>query len=88
MNYEMKIAICDDEKTIRDYIEKCIHEVCPNTDVIQYPDASRIVVPDFDADVLFLDINHTCTYFSTSLDPPGSELSNIVGPSSRVATET
>ena len=27
MDRKMKIAICDDEKPIRDYIEKCVREV-------------------------------------------------------------
>ena len=30
MDYDMKIAICDDEKPIRDYIEKCVREVNPD----------------------------------------------------------
>ena len=30
MDHNMKIAICDDEKTIRDYIEKCVREVNPD----------------------------------------------------------
>ena len=52
----MKIAICDDEKPIRDYIEKCVREVKPDADVVQYPDASEMVSASFDADILFLDI--------------------------------
>lgn len=56
MNYGMKIAICDDEKPIRDYIEKCVHEAETDIEVVQYPDASKIIAPGFDADILFLDI--------------------------------
>lgn len=52
----MKIAICDDEKSIRDHIEKCVREVCPEVTVEQYPDASSMVSASFDADILFLDI--------------------------------
>ncbi len=32
----MKIAICDDEKSIRDHIEKCVREVIPDAAVEQY----------------------------------------------------
>ena len=35
MDHNMKIAICDDEKTIRDYIEKCVREVNPDIFVEQ-----------------------------------------------------
>ena len=56
MYQEMKIAICDDEKPIRDYIEKCVREVNPDAKVEQYEDASTMVSAKFDADILFLDI--------------------------------
>ncbi len=56
MDHEMKIAICDDEKPIRDYIEKCVREVNPEIKVEQYEDASTMVSAKFDADILFLDI--------------------------------
>lgn len=52
----MKIAICDDEKPIRDYIEKCVREVKPDAEVVQYPDAGGMVSKSFHADILFLDI--------------------------------
>ena len=56
MDRELKIAICDDEKPIRDYIEKCVREVDPDALVSQYSDASDMVSASFDADILFLDI--------------------------------
>ncbi len=56
MDQDMKIAICDDEKPIRDYIEKCVREVNPDAFVSQYSDASDMVSASFDADILFLDI--------------------------------
>ena len=52
----MKIAICDDEKPIRDYIEKCVREVRPDAEVVQYPNASEMVSASFNVDILFLDI--------------------------------
>ncbi len=52
----MKIAICDDEKDIRNYIEKCVREVDPDIDTVQYADGRDILKTDFDADILFLDI--------------------------------
>lgn len=30
----MKIAICDDEKDIRNYIEKCVHEIAPQSESV------------------------------------------------------
>lgn len=56
MDHIMKIAICDDEKPIRDYIEKCVREVNPDVLIMQYSDASDMVSASFDADILFLDI--------------------------------
>ncbi len=56
MDHIMKIAICDDEKPIRDYIEKCVREVKPDASVLQYSDALDMVSASFDADILFLDI--------------------------------
>ena len=56
MDHHLKIAICDDEKPIRDYIEKCVREVNAGVEVVQYPDASEMVAASFDADILFLDI--------------------------------
>lgn len=56
MDQEIKIALCDDEKPIRDYIEKCVREVAPDALVSQYSDASDMVSASFDADILFLDI--------------------------------
>ena len=56
MDQDMKIAICDDEKPIRDYIEKCVREVDPDALVSQYSDASDMVSASFDVDILFLDI--------------------------------
>ena len=56
MDQEIKIALCDDEKPIRDYIEKCVREVNPDALVSQYSDASNMVSASFDADILFLDI--------------------------------
>ena len=56
MDYDMKIAICDDEKPIRDYIEKCVREINPDVLIMQYADASDMVSASFDADILFLDI--------------------------------
>ncbi len=56
MDHHLKIAICDDEKPIRDYIEKCVREVNPEIKVEQYEDASTMVSAKFDADILLLDI--------------------------------
>ncbi|MCR5595304.1 MAG: LytTR family DNA-binding domain-containing protein [Lachnospiraceae bacterium] len=52
----MKLAICDDEKDIRNYIEKCAKEVFSDLEIVKYPDTKDILKSGFDADILFLDI--------------------------------
>ncbi|MCR4740848.1 MAG: LytTR family DNA-binding domain-containing protein [Lachnospiraceae bacterium] len=56
MDRNLKIAICDDEKPIRDHIKKCVLEIDPFVTVEQYQDAASMVSASFDADILFLDI--------------------------------
>ena len=52
----MKLAICDDEKMIREYIAKCASEVSKNLEIVCFANAQGILAPDFDADILLLDI--------------------------------
>ena len=52
----MKFAICDDEKAIRDYIAGCVREVSEDIEIEIFQDAEGIMSPDFEADILFLDI--------------------------------
>jgi len=52
----MKLAICDDEKIIRDYIAQCVREVSADIDIECYADTGGIIANSFDADILFLDI--------------------------------
>ncbi|MBQ7706589.1 MAG: response regulator transcription factor [Lachnospiraceae bacterium] len=52
----MKLAICDDEKKIRDYIREAVLEVSENLEIECFDDAEKITSPEFDADILFLDI--------------------------------
>lgn len=52
----MKLAICDDEKEIREYIADTVRENFPDISLIEYGSVEGIVSPDFDADILFLDI--------------------------------
>ena len=52
----MKLAICDDEKAIRKYIADCAREVSKDIEIEFFPDARGIISPEFDADILFLDI--------------------------------
>ena len=39
----MKLAICDDEKDIRNYIEKCAKEIFSDLEIEQYPDTKEIL---------------------------------------------
>lgn len=52
----MKLAICDDEKRIRDMIADFVREVSESIEIVFYSDTKGILDPDFDADILFLDI--------------------------------
>ena len=52
----MKLAICDDEKRIRDMVAEAVREVSESIEIENYSDAQRILSPEFDADILFLDI--------------------------------
>ncbi len=52
----MKLAICDDEKRIRDNIAESVREVSEKIEIELYSDAKGILSPSFDSDILFLDI--------------------------------
>ncbi|MBQ8138505.1 MAG: response regulator transcription factor [Lachnospiraceae bacterium] len=52
----MKLAICDDEKQIRDVLADIVREVSESIEIVQYANAQEILSPEFDADILFLDI--------------------------------
>jgi len=52
----MKLAICDDEQYIREYIADCVRSVSSDVEIELLSDAEKIMSPDFDADILFLDI--------------------------------
>ena len=52
----MKLAICDDEKRIRDVIAQSVWDVSESIEIELYADAKGILASGFDADILFLDI--------------------------------
>ena len=52
----MKIAICDDEKIIRDILSEAIREVSPNVEIECFSEAKPILAKSYDADVVLLDI--------------------------------
>ncbi len=52
----MKLAICDDEKRIRDIIAESVKEVSEKIEIEFYADAKGILSASFDCDILFLDI--------------------------------
>ncbi|MCR5390546.1 MAG: response regulator, partial [Lachnospiraceae bacterium] len=52
----MKLAICDDDKKIRELIEESVREVAGDMEIEVFADARGILAPGFDADILFLDI--------------------------------
>ena len=52
----MKLAICDDEKRVRDMIAESVREVSESIEIEFYANTKGILAPGFDADILFLDI--------------------------------
>lgn len=52
----MRLAICDDERTIREYIAERAMIACDSLEINQYETAEKILMPGLDADILFLDI--------------------------------
>ena len=52
----MKIAICDDEKYIRDFIKDCITSELSNADILCFESAESFLKANENADIMFLDI--------------------------------
>ena len=52
----MKLAICDDEKRIRDMIAACAQDYSGNLEIECFEDAKAILAESFQSDILFLDI--------------------------------
>lgn len=52
----MKLVICDDEKNIRDIIAGCVRDVSDSVEIECLDDAANVTSPEFDGDILFLDI--------------------------------
>lgn len=53
----MKLAICDDEKIIRDLVAECAHEISNDLEIEFYENTNGIIEPYFCADILILDIH-------------------------------
>lgn len=56
MEKAITIGICDDEKTIRNEIADCLRNIVSDAVIKCYDNTSGILDSDFDADILFLDI--------------------------------
>ena len=52
----MRLAICDDEKRVRDVIAESVRAVSESIEIELYADAKEILAPDHYVDILFLDI--------------------------------
>lgn len=52
----MRIAICDDEKRIRDILSEAVRDVAPNADIECFADAGPVLAKSYDADIIFMDI--------------------------------
>jgi hypothetical protein len=56
MVIQMQIAICDDEKEVREMMENKVHKVCPEADIYFYESGEELLLTDKQMDILFLDI--------------------------------
>lgn len=52
----MRIAICDDEKEIRDMLAEKIEKLYPNADLLLYQSGEELLLTDTEPDILLLDI--------------------------------
>jgi len=52
----MKLAICDDDRKIRELIEESVREVSESMEIEVFSDARGILALGYDADIVFLDI--------------------------------
>ncbi len=52
----MKIAVCDDEKEIRDMFAEKIGKLCPEADLSLYQSGEELLLSDKEPDILLLDI--------------------------------
>ena len=52
----MRIAICDDEKNIRQLIEKKIVKQYPDAEIVLFSSGEELLLSDLKIDILFLDI--------------------------------
>lgn len=52
----MTIAICDDEKEMRELLKNKIETACPEADIVLYPTGKELLASKEKSDLLFLDI--------------------------------
>ena len=52
----MKIAICDDDKAIRDYIVSLIRDILHNADISEFQSGEEMCSANENFDISFLDI--------------------------------
>jgi len=52
----MRIAICDDEKSIRELIRNKVLKQCPGADIVSFSSGEELLLSDNQIDILFLDI--------------------------------
>ena len=74
----MKIAICDDEKEVREYIAGRINRIDSNVKILHYNLADALLQSEFDADILLLDIQMAGTNGMEAAKRLRSEGSNVV----------
>ena len=52
----MRIAVCDDEKEIRDMLAEKIEKLYPEADLLLYQSGEELLITDAEPDILLLDI--------------------------------
>lgn len=59
MEAKMQIAICDDEKSIRELIGNKVHSIYPEADLCFFQSGEELLLSEEHLDILFLDIQMT-----------------------------
>ena len=55
----MRIAICDDEKNIRELLGKKVTKQYPDAEIVFFTSGEELLLSDMHMDILFLDIQMT-----------------------------
>ena len=61
----MRIAICDDEKNIRELLGKKVTKQYPDAEIVFFTSGEELLLSDMHMDILFLDTHHPISSLPT-----------------------